>query len=181
MIMARQTFDGFSFEVKIERDDDMGAPWEEHDGHGIVSEWTSREAEPGERVLVSDNYGGSRRYYDIDASIDKALAEGWDAEPYHAAFPNESPRAQAARAVEADYKYLRAWCMDEWQWTMVGVQLIDPITGKPSNFRASLGGIDGNDPKYIDENLPDLFEEAIAEYRAAPKCECCKQVLPVTK
>ena len=37
------TVQGRDFAVMVEPDDGMRAPWEEHDGHGIVSEWTSRD------------------------------------------------------------------------------------------------------------------------------------------
>ena len=46
---------GFSVTARIESDGcSMGAPWEEHDGHGPVSEWTRRAKRPGEIVLVKD-------------------------------------------------------------------------------------------------------------------------------
>ncbi len=43
--------EGFTLRATVHRDDDMREPWREHDGHGIVSEWTSRDKRPGERIL----------------------------------------------------------------------------------------------------------------------------------
>ena len=65
------TVQGRDFAVMVEPDDDgMRAPWEEHDGHGIVSEWTSRDKRAGERVLSRDR--SSYLYYDVAATMRKA-------------------------------------------------------------------------------------------------------------
>lgn len=54
---------------------DMGAPWEEHDGHGPVSEWESRAKLPGEIIINQD--GESRRFYDFAAACQIARRDGW--------------------------------------------------------------------------------------------------------
>ena len=78
-------FEGFALRVEVERDQEYhSAPWDEYDGNGIISEWTHRDKAPGERVLVSDRYGGAKRYYDIEGTMKRALEEGWDAPPYGA-------------------------------------------------------------------------------------------------
>ncbi|RQH02741.1 hypothetical protein [Paraburkholderia dinghuensis] len=66
---------GYTFRVRVEADDSMGAPWEEHDGHGEVSGWTTRDKRPGEIVLSSDRW--SKRYYDVQASMKIARRDGW--------------------------------------------------------------------------------------------------------
>lgn len=66
--------------ARIEYDEDMGPPWKEHDGHGPVSEWTSRSKRPGERVLCEDR--GSKRYYDWQAAIQQAKDDGWGFLPH---------------------------------------------------------------------------------------------------
>ena len=71
---------GRTFKVTIDRDD-MGPPWEEHDGHGPVSDWTTRDKRPGEMVLHQD--GRSRRYYDFAGAVVLARKDGWDTEPYN--------------------------------------------------------------------------------------------------
>ena len=49
--MNTSTFEhrGRTFTMAIEHDAGLGEPWKEHDGHGIVSEWTTRSPEEGER------------------------------------------------------------------------------------------------------------------------------------
>jgi hypothetical protein len=71
------THRGRAFTVTVDRDDDMGAPWEEHDGHGPVSDWTTRDKRPGEMILNTEGRGRSRRYYDFAAACRQARAEGW--------------------------------------------------------------------------------------------------------
>jgi hypothetical protein len=110
--------DGHSFRVSFEHDGDQGVPWKECDGHGIVSEWTHRAKRPGERILCSDR--GAHLFYDVQATMHKALAEKWG--PNN---PALSPRQQAAAAVEADFDYLYAFCNDQWQYVGVTVELLD--------------------------------------------------------
>lgn len=182
-------YQGYTFKVEYNRDDDMQAPWEEHDGHGIVSDWTSRDKAPGERVLSEDR--GSRRYYDVQASMRKARKEQWG--PIHCAtcgqessseqgweaytkgthatpmdhpFVRESAGKQAARAVEADYEYLRAWCHDEWEWTYAVVMLLDD-DGDETRETASLGGIDGDHGTYLTDVAYELAEEIVHRIEVA--------------
>ena len=58
---------GRTFTFRTEYDDSREAPWEEEDGHGVVSEWTTRDKAPGERVLIADR--SRKRYYDIAATM----------------------------------------------------------------------------------------------------------------
>lgn len=70
------TIDGhtYRFRVNVENDD-KGAPWDEEAGHGPVSDWTTRDKRPGERVLSSDH--GSKRFYDVAEANRIAKREGW--------------------------------------------------------------------------------------------------------
>lgn len=137
----------------IERDDDMGEPWKEHDGHGPVSDWTSRDKAPGERVLYEDR--GSKRYYDWQEAIKIAKRDGWDAKPYKTGTKGQ----QAARAVEADFQRLRAWCQDDWCW--VGVRLSVSKGGVTlDKYAASLWGIESDSNDFGDDNYDYLTEVA---------------------
>lgn len=69
------THRGRTFRVEAERDDDMGPPWEENDGHGEVSDWTTRDKGPGELVLSADRF--SKRYYDFAGACRIARRDGW--------------------------------------------------------------------------------------------------------
>lgn len=83
--MARETFyPGETFDFKIGQteytatihsDDSMGEPWKEHDGHGEVSDWTTRAKLPGEMVLSED--GRSKRFYDFAEACKTARRDGW--------------------------------------------------------------------------------------------------------
>lgn len=88
----------------------------------------------------------------------------------HKFIPAE-PRGQiAARAVEADFKAMKAWCDNEWSWCSVilcvsknGIELED--------YAACLGGIElnypGSDNSYLTEVANELLAEAIKAGRAA--------------
>ena len=107
---------GYSVTVESYVDEHMGPPWEEHDGHGDVSKWTTRDKLPGELVLSSDR--SSKRYYDFAGAVKKARAEGWgvsDGKGNARVFATKGEQAHAAAL--ADYEHLKAWCDDEWHWT----------------------------------------------------------------
>lgn len=167
------THRGYEFRVSIERDDFMGEPWKEHDGHGIVSEWVSRAKYPEERILCSDR--GSYRYYDVAATMRRALKEHWGpvhctvcgktrTEANHTTLPlveahdftPETRHQTAARAVEADYERLRAWCHDEWEWISIVLRLVD------GDEVASLSGIESDAGEYLDEAARELADEIVS-------------------
>lgn len=175
---------GYTFRVRYERDDFMGEPWKEHDGHGPVSDWTRRAKRPGERVLVQDH--GSRRYYDFAEAIQIARRDDWGpehcavcgaeaggigtaaygtihaSEPADHPFTAESKGATAARAAERDFAYLRGWCADEWEWTSVTVQQLED--GEPTGEPESLSGIDGDHDhgQYLTSVARELASELLA-------------------
>jgi hypothetical protein len=172
---------GYTFRVTFPRDEQYEEPWKAHDGHGIVSDWTTREKRAGERVLASDRQ--HKRYYDVQATIALARRDGWGpvhcrvcgeesggagssmygtVHKYgpveHGPFVPESKRQQAARAVEADFEYCRAWCADEWEWLGVVVELVeDP------EKRASVWGIESlSTPEYFAETAYELADEVLS-------------------
>ena len=152
------TMDGREFLVRFEHDADHGAPWEECEGHGVVSEWTTRTKRAGERELHSDRR--AKRFYDIAESMKIARRDGWDAKPYKTGTKGE----QAARAVEADFQYLRAWCNDEWEYLYVSVVMLDS-DGEETKYRQSLGGVESF-ADYHEQCARELAEELIEEWRA---------------
>lgn len=161
--------DGAAFRVTLEHDDTHGAPWDEEDGHGPVSEWKRwREGQgvkppkrAGERLLIWDR--GSFRTYDMQAAIKQAKADGWDAAPY-----GGTHGERAARAVEADFQRMRAWCNDEWHYVGVIVELLDD-DGDTMGETASLWGIESDCADYIAEVAHELADEVLhnLESRAA--------------
>lgn len=111
--------DGAMYRAQIEIDSNHGAPWEEYDGCGIVSDWTTRAKLPGEIVLVESR--GARRFYDFAATMRKAKHDGWNHAPYDVG----SRKQKALRAVLADYDRLRGWCYDDWCFVGIVVTRID--------------------------------------------------------
>jgi hypothetical protein len=152
--------DGFMLAARIEYDDCGDTPWERGDGHGPVSEWTSRGKRPGEWVLCQDR--GSRRYYDAQAAVRQAKEEGWDAPPYGVGTTGE----RATRAVKADFERLRAWCNDEWSY--VGVVVSVSRNGVVlDEHAASLWGIESDAGDYLREVANELADEALDAGRVA--------------
>jgi hypothetical protein len=144
----------------IEADEHMSAPWVEHDGHGPVSDWTTRDKLPGERI-VNAGRGKINRYYDVQEAMEIAKRDGWDAKPFGEGTKGE----QAARAVEADFQSLRAWCADEWQWCSIVLSIRCGDWHK--DCAASLSGMEMNHPNgdnsYLTEVANELLEEVTEE------------------
>lgn len=149
---------GRKFLVTFEYDDDSTPPWEREDGHGPVSEWTTRDKHPGERVLVSDR--PHKRYYDFAEAVKIARQDGWDAEPVGTGTAGET----AARAAEADFKHLQDWCNDQWQYIGVVVRPVCPCCGQAAKgYSFALWGIESNSTDYLGEVASELIDEALAE------------------
>lgn len=149
---------GYKFNLEIATDLDAGPPWEDCDGHGIVTDWQSTDCDDppaGYRVLCEDR--GIARYYDMNASLKKAIREQWGCvEKGH------TTKAQiAAQAVEEDYEYLRGYCQGDWDYIVVCVTLLD-CGGKDTGECASLGGVDTSQPSYTDEVAHELADEILA-------------------
>jgi hypothetical protein len=108
---------GFVAIATLHADDDCTPPWDREDGHGPVSDWTTRAKKPGERVLNRDHR--SYRYYDFQAAVKQARAEEWDTPPYRTGTAGE----RATRAAEADFQRMKAWCDNEWSYVGMAVTI----------------------------------------------------------
>jgi hypothetical protein len=152
--------DGFTFEARVEHDECMGAPWVEHDGHGIVTDWTSRNKLPCEVVLSSDR--SSKRFYDMQSSVALAKRDGWGCSK---AMPSNATKGQiAAQAALEDFERLKAWCDDKWYWVYVVV--VASFEGHELG-RAALGGIESDADSHLLEIANELIQEALEEAKAA--------------
>lgn len=159
----------FTFSVKFERDEDAGAPWDNCEGHGVVSDWERRSKYPGELILNSDGRGNFR-FYDFAASCRLALRDGWDAAPYNGG--TETKRQQAAKAARADFEYLRSWCANEWEYVGVIVTLLDE-DGDETEVSDSLWCVESRDD-YHHETARQLADELAGGYGVS-WTECEKQ------
>lgn len=150
------TVNGIDYIVEYSNDDCFREPWNEFDGHGEVSEWTTRDKKPEELVLASDR--GFKRYYDFAGACKTALKDGWS---HASVLDTDTPKQRASKAAKADYEYLKAFCMGDWSYICILVRRADdcPCCGDSE----SLGGIEygyGIDESHIDnEIIPDLISE----------------------
>lgn len=183
---------GRTYRVNIEPDEGHGAPWDECDGHGPVSEWTTRDKRPGEWLLRSDR--GHKRYYDAQEAMRIALRDGWGLSDAAKAelvqrlarprvlrravetvtIPGRDPakpltkREIAAEAVRRDFEYLRRWCND--QWSYVGVIVTD-VTGADdpddveTDYTNALWGVESDCEEYIAEVAHELADAIVAANR----------------
>jgi len=123
------------YTAKLYYDTDSGMPWDDCDCHGPVRRsnyphGSSGDKRPGERPLNSPDRHEYQFYYDWQAACKKAREEGWNAEPYDA--PN-----QVARAVEADYQFLRAFLRQDWYYVGIVIEdahgrMLDSVWGVES-------------------------------------------------
>lgn len=128
-------------------------PWKDA-GHGVISEWVNREPNVGERLLFKD--GGWFQYYDTNATLQRAMADGWGT--HDGPLPNETPAAYAVRAVEADFAFCYGWANDEWQYVGVFVRCV--IDGEDNaDETASLWGIESISTDYLEEVAFELADE----------------------
>lgn len=159
---------GRTYRIDVEADSDTGAPWEESDGHGIVSDWVTRDKHAGEWLLNSDRH--SKRFYDFAATMKKAKAEGWglgaDRLATLTAKLGRTPTKGEilAESVRLDYEYLQGWCNDQWHWCGVVVTDITDNPSAPIDYTFALWGIGSEDDEFIEETAQDLAEQAYREY-----------------
>lgn len=154
---------GRTFRVNIEQDELRRAPWEDEDGHGIVSDWESRNKRPGELVLCED--GRSKRFYDIPASIEIAKRDGWglcpeELEAFTLKLKRTPTKAEiTAHAAHLDYYNLRAWCNDEWRYVGVIVTDISEDEDAETDYSNALWGIESNAGEYLETVAHELIDE----------------------
>jgi hypothetical protein len=152
---AYETYDiahaGMRFRVEYHYDASTREPWKEHDGHGIVSDWTTRGKSPGERVLASDR--GRKRYYDAAESLKIAKRDSWGP-----TIEGMTKAQVAADAVERDFQHLRAWCNDGWHWAGVVVTLLD-VDGETTHESVALWGIESSETAYLEYTALELAGE----------------------
>lgn len=153
------TAGNLTVKVELIRDEHMGNPWEEHDGHGPVRESNSRDKRPGERPLMESVREG-HWYYDWQEAIQIAKREWIGEGPY----ADGMTKGQAAeKAVQFDFDMLRGWLNDEWEWVGVAVILLDEDDNEIDHD--SLWGIDSSSPEYINDTAREMAAELIVTYR----------------
>ena len=159
MRLDNETFEykGRTFRLEVDRDEYMGPPWDEHDGHGPVSEWTRRAKHPGEMVLLTDRQ--YKRYYDFAEAVRIAKKDCWDTKPFGVGTKGE----RAHKAATADFNYLRRWCNGDWFWATIHVTLLGEDGEEQSD--SYLGGIEWGYcfNEYIMNTAKELADELLVE------------------
>lgn len=159
---------GRQFLVNIIHDEGMGEPWKEHDGHGLISDWTRRGKQPGERVLYEDR--GAYLFYDVQETIALATKDNWglgDKETAELARKlGRTPTAReiTAEAVERDFQRMREWCAGIWRWVGVKVTLLKADADAPDGYfktkhSAAIWGIESDCEDYLTETAYELAEQ----------------------
>lgn len=171
---APATFDlpgGFTAVVKVEPDEDMSAPWKEHDGHGPVSEWRRLDSkQAGERVLLQDQ-GASALFYDFAEACKIAKRDGWGVPNSHPA-KGGKPGQIAAAAAELDFKRLQDWCNDRWSWIYVWVKVTAP---DGTHASGSCGGIESDSDYWREvaaEQIEDCLHQLTEQVQRAAVARC---------
>ena len=150
--MTAQTIDGIRIVTAIEPDDCncTSPPWDNEDGHGPVSKWTTRSKRAGELVLCRDYR--SFRYYDFAAAVALARQDGWGG-------MGRTAGERAAHAAKADYDRLRRWCNGDWGYVGVVVTAYDEDDRELGS--SSLSGIESDAGDYLTEVAKELTEELL--------------------
>lgn len=158
---------GRAFEVQLLADDGMGAPWDEHDGHGIIRDG-SRHTEgmsdklPGERPMNDAGMREVQFFYDVAQTMRVARRDGWGLpDDARAALAQKLGRAPTAREVTAeavlrDFEYCSGWARGAWQFVGVSVRIIN-ADGEPEGDAQSVFGV---------ESLGDYWREVARELAA---------------
>ena len=153
-----ETIDHCGITVRIEYfyDHDMGRPWENADGHGVMrsaySYYDKPDKRPGE-VLI-DCGRGNYWIYDWQASTKQAKRDAWGvSNPPAGLTKNQLTQL----AVKADFEYLRGWINDEWYYVGAVCTVLD-VDGEDTNESDSCWGF---------ETLNDYHETAGREMAEA--------------
>ncbi len=155
--------DGHKFRVEHFADEDTGAPWKQHEGYGVISEWTTRDKKPGEVIIATDR--SSHRFYDVSATLKIAKRDGWGlSEDEIAKLAKTLGRAPTKgeitrKAVDMDAERMRGWCNDDWCWIGVVVTLLTVDGDALESRQESLWGIESDSSNYLREVAQELAEQ----------------------
>lgn len=151
------TRDKLRFRIRFEPDEDHEPPWEDGDGQGIVSQWTTRNKLPGERVLHTDR--SAKRYFDWKGTVAKAKLEGWGlCDEEKAKLGVKLGRAPTAKeiteaAVEANFEWMRRWCNDDWHYVGIVIERLSNVGAEDDEGTVvdSCWGFEDSDPHLQNE------------------------------
>jgi hypothetical protein len=153
---------GQQFRVNFEDEYYPEYPWDNDDGCGIVrrSNKPHRDGQsdkkPGERPLNQAGSNEYQFYFDWQAAMKKAKADGWNTEPYDA--PNKT-----LRAVEQNFDYLRGFINGDWCYLSVTVTMVDEFGNDMDEYSDSLGMVESFRDYHI-STAYDMVEEIARQF-----------------
>lgn len=172
-VYAGETFatldaNGVCYVATIHDDNDTGAPWENEDGHGPVSDWRyTSTKQAGEWVLSRD--GDRARFYHFAEACRIARLDQWGLSPEDsAALGSRLRRAPtrreiAAEAVRLDFERLKAWCADGWSYVGVTVRAWDGYNALTPEYEFALWGVESDCGDHLQEEANGLLAECAAK------------------
>jgi hypothetical protein len=156
---------GCLISVEWQQDQDMGAPWEERDCHGVVIDHYDEYANV--LRLTPHRFGSNNWYYGLDASLEIARRDRWGLAPDvldrlqfergRSLADDEITRA----TVQADFECLRAWCHDEWVW-LYAEATVSVRTSHGDCFLRVADGLSGIESTTAADCLDEIFVNATA-------------------
>lgn len=160
--------DCYFYTVSIVRDDTIGPPWEEGDGHGVVVERRMHSQSEFTARLGDTDY-----VYDYPASLRIALRDNWGCNNHK----HSTDTDRAMCAVESDYEYLNGWANDHWWYVGIKVDL-NKACGSCSACEnethiyceevkeiasESLWGIESDADEHIKSTTRELLEQCVPD------------------
>lgn len=160
---------GKEYTVTVEHDDDAGPPWIDCDGHGDVSDWTTRAKLPGELIL-SEN-GSRKRYYDFASACNMARDESWGFLP---------GKVVVDRFAHSGKRKFRAWIVNGTaEQVAYGNDVNAARKALYVKYRATMtarqyaAGAAMSDFKHLKAWCDDEWSYWIVTVRHKGDCECC--------
>jgi hypothetical protein len=152
---------GITVKIEYFYDQDMGRPWEESDGHGVIREADNQRhgryaKKPGE-VLFHTGRGHYGWVYDIQETTKIAKRDGWGVANPPAGL---TKKQITALAVQNDINYCQGWLNDDWHYVGVVCTVLDS-DGEETEETESCWGFESLDDYH--ETAGREMAEALAE------------------
>ncbi|MEO5867231.1 MAG: hypothetical protein ABIS14_12735 [Sphingomonas sp.] len=157
------------------------------DGHGRRASFRLYDYAEACRIALRDGWGVSPYRLDVESGANGlkranaqwfegrelvAFRSDWSddqsdaiAQVYAAHRATMTPRQYAAAAAMADFKRLRDWCNDEWQYVGVDVTVSRSGVQLVGQYSHALWGIESDSGDYLTETANELLDEALVTAR----------------
>jgi hypothetical protein len=165
---------GITVRIEYFYDHDMGRPWENSDGHGVIrsaySYYGKPAKKPGEVLISCDR--GDYWIYDWAESTRIAKRDAWGVSDAPAGLTKNQI---TQLAVQKDFDFLRGWLNDDWHYVGVACTVLD-ADGEETGINDSCWGFESLDDYHetagreMAESLAESTHKArLHQWRAALK------------